>query len=90
MERTKIYYLHYGNNVPIYVGKSNRIQGRISNHRKNFGKNIIVEVLDDVPLHEWKFWECFWIEQFRQWGYILSNKNNGGGTHQNLLSTLRK
>ena len=47
MERTKIYYIHYGNNIPIYVGKSNRIQGRISNHRKRFGSDIIIEILDD-------------------------------------------
>ncbi len=86
MERTKIYYLHYGDNVPIYVGKSNRIQGRIPSHRKKFGSDIVIEILDDVPLHEWKFWECFWIEQFKQWGYVLSNKNNGGGgaTKQNF------
>jgi hypothetical protein len=86
MERTKIYYLHYGDNVPIYVGKSNRIQGRIPSHRKKFGSDIVIEILDDVSLHEWKFWECFWIEQFKQWGYVLSNKNNGGGgaTKQNF------
>jgi hypothetical protein len=65
MERTKIYYLHYGDNVPIYVGKSNRIQGRIPSHRKKFGSDIVIEILDDVSLHEWKFWECFWIEQFK-------------------------
>ena len=48
MERTKIYYLHYGNNVPIYVGKTVRVQGRIGAHRSKFGQNIILEVVDNV------------------------------------------
>lgn len=86
MEHTKIYFIHDGDNIPFYVGKSNRLRGRISSHRKTFGNNIILEVIDEVPLSEWKFWENYWIEQFKSWGFNLKNKNNGGGgaTKQNF------
>jgi len=35
--------------------------------------------LDIVDEDEWKFLECYWIEQFRQWGFNLLNQNKGGG-----------
>ena len=56
MERTKIYYLHYEDNIPFYIGKTNRIQGRIGAHRTKFGKNVILEVIDEVELSECKYW----------------------------------
>ena len=30
---------------------------------------------------EWKFWECYWIEQFKQWNFEVVNirKKGGGG-----------
>ena len=86
MEHTKIYYLHNGDNKPFYIGKSNRLIGRKYNHQRNFGKNTIMEIVDEVPIDEWKFWESYWIEQFKQWGYNLKNKNKGGGgtTKQNF------
>ncbi len=87
MERTKIYYLHYEDNIPFYIGKTNRIQGRIGAHRTKFGKNVILEVIDEVELSEWKYWECYWIEQFKQWGFKLENKNNGGGGSTHFIST---
>ena len=87
MDRTKIYYLHYGDNIPFYIGKSVRIQGRIGAHRSRFGKDIILEIIDEVETSEWKFWECYWIEQFKQWGFKLENKNNGGGGMTHFIST---
>lgn len=81
MDRTKIYYLHYGDNVPIYVGKTNScLKVRLSSHKGRYkNKNIYIEEIDEILLKDWKFWECYWIEQFKQWGFILDNKNEGGG-----------
>lgn len=79
MEHTKIYYLHYGNNIPFYIGKTTNIQQRIGAHKKHFGKNIILETIDEIPTNEWKFWEKHYISLFKSWGFILENKNNGGG-----------
>lgn len=86
MEHTKIYYLHKGDDVPLYIGKSNRVQGRMGHHKKKFGENITLEIIDKVPINEWKFWESYWIEQFKNWGFNLKNKNKGGGgaTKQNF------
>ena len=78
MKHTKIYYLHKGDNIPFYIGKSNTPSNRIFFHRSRFGLDTILEELDSVPLTEWKFWECYWIGQFKDWGYILQNKNKGG------------
>jgi hypothetical protein len=79
MEHTKIYYIHYGNNIPFYVGKTINIQQRTENHKKLFGKNIILEIIDEIPTNEWKFWEKHYISLFKSWGFILENKNIGGG-----------
>ena len=82
MDRTKIYYLHYGDNIPIYVGKTNSLlRVRLNAHQRKSYKNnkIYIEEIEEVIIDEWKFWESFYIELFKSWGYSLNNKNNGGG-----------
>jgi hypothetical protein len=77
---TYIYYLHKGNNIPFYIGKSiNSKFHRMYQHKKTYGLNIFYEILDIVDSDKWKFWECYWISQFKTWGFELTNKNNGGG-----------
>ena len=77
---TYIYFLHNGDNVPFYVGKSINVKlHRSYQHKKTFGKNTMLEIIDKVPTDEWLFWESYWIEQFKSWGFKLKNKNNGGG-----------
>lgn len=72
----KIYILER-NGVPFYVGKAKNIVRRYHGHRRKFGLDIEFTIIDEVE--DWKFWESYWIEQFLQWGFILENKNNGGG-----------
>lgn len=80
----KIYYLHQGDNIPFYVGKtSSTLNKRVPQHKLKFGLNIKIEELDVVENNSWKFWESYWIEQFRQWGFKLKNKNKGGGGTNN-------
>lgn len=38
----------------------------------------IVEILNEDDSKNWKFWEKYWISQFRQWGFKLTNLTNGG------------
>lgn len=74
-----IYYL-IENNTPFYIGKTkNSLLIREYQHKKRLNKNIQLIELDVVDINEWKFWESYWIEQFRQWGFNLENKNKGGG-----------
>jgi len=42
------------------------------------GLRPVMSVLDEVSKVEWKYWEKFWIEQCRQWGFKLVNHTNGG------------
>lgn len=75
-----IYFLHYGDGVPFYVGKSVNPKSRcVCKHRANFGLNTQFEVIDETINKEWKFWETHYIALFKTWGFNLKNKNKGGG-----------
>lgn len=92
---TKIYYLHRGNNIPFYIGKTISEKDRKYHHKNRLGKDIILEVIDEVPTKEWRYWEEFYILLFKQWGFKLENKNNGGcgnigGYENHLVSQAHK
>jgi hypothetical protein len=38
----------------------------------------IIEIIDEVEENNWKFWEQYWISQFKTWGFKLTNMTNGG------------
>jgi len=79
---TYIYTL-YRKNIPFYVGKTfNKPQKREREHRHKYGNDIVLEVLDEIKENECKFWESYWIEQFKIWGFNLLNQNKGGGGPQ--------
>ena len=75
----KIYYLRNKNNEIFYVGKTkNSLPIRLSQHNHNLQKGGIdkasIYLLDEVEENNWEFWERYWIQQFKQWGFNLSNK----------------
>ena len=79
---TKIYLITncYGDPNKVYIGKT--INCRKQQHIMKFGNNIIYDYIDEIESldsKDWKPLECFWIEQFRQWGFDIQNKNKGGG-----------
>ena len=76
MEKYYIYTLSINESI-FYIGKTKDLNKRLANHKITYGKNILLEVLDETD--DWRWCEMFWIEQFRQWGFNLSNKNKGGG-----------
>jgi group I intron endonuclease len=77
-----------------YVGKSNNPTKRFYKHYKycehkthknnwinkliSEGKKPILEIIDIVPINEWVFWEMYWIEQMKVWGFDLVNGTIGG------------
>ena len=75
---TYIYYLHYGDNIPMYIGKSTRPKTRMHPHKKKFG-DVKMEIIDEVKTSEWKKWEVYYIKYYKSLGYTLKNKNKGGG-----------
>lgn len=42
------------------------------------GLKPVIEILEEVNPKEKRFWEKYWIAQFRSWGFNLVNSTNGG------------
>jgi hypothetical protein len=82
MELTKIYLVSNIDNNPfkVYIGKTKN--SRELDHKRTFGNQIIYSYIDEVDSfyrEDWKSLESYWIEQFKQWGFNIQNKNKGGG-----------
>jgi hypothetical protein len=77
--KTTIYYLHKGDKVPFYVGKTkNNPKKREKDHQTKLGdSSIILEIIDSVD--DWRYWEKHYITLFKTLGYNLTNQNSGGG-----------
>lgn len=37
-----------------------------------------IQLVDEVFEDDWEFWEMYWIEQFKNWGFRLTNITKGG------------
>lgn len=72
----------------VYIGKT--IKSRKNAHKKTYGKQIEYNIIDEINSinhKDWKPLECYWIEQFKQWGFTVMNQNKGGGgvqKHSNI------
>jgi hypothetical protein len=56
-----------------------------STHKINWIKSLIkinrnpeLLIIDEVDICDWRFWEEYWITQFRCWGFKLTNLTSGG------------
>ena len=63
----------------------NESKGSTSSHKKAWIKSLLkkgvepkIEIIDEVLSGEWKFWEKYWIEQMKAWGFRLTNETAGG------------
>jgi hypothetical protein len=68
----------------VYIGKTicTNVNNRRYSHRQIYGKQIhftIIDEVDSLVRSEWRYIESYWIEQFKQWGFKVVNKNKGGG-----------
>lgn len=59
--------------------------GNSVNHKNNWvlsllkeNKKPILEVVDVVPKEEWAFWETYYIDLYKSWGFELTNTAPGG------------
>lgn len=84
--RTKeVRYVGKANNLTQrYKAHLNRAR-KHQTHKKNWleqlkreGLRPIIEVVDIVPVGDWRYWERYWIAQMRQWGFNLVNHTDGG------------
>jgi group I intron endonuclease len=79
---TYIYLITNISGGSVYIGKTKNKSQREYMHKSRFGENIDIDYIDSIDSlesNDWKKLEVFWIEQFRQWGFKLENKNKGGG-----------
>tara|TARA_B110001452_G_scaffold144385_1_gene120074 strand:+ start:4673 stop:5299 length:627 start_codon:yes stop_codon:yes gene_type:complete len=83
--KVEIYYLTKKDNIPFYIGKTkNNLVRRQTSHRFRLNEDVGIHSIDVVDEEDWKYWESYWIEQFKCWGFDLDNKNTGGGGCHNL------
>ena len=74
-----IYYLHRGDDIPCYIGKTkNSLHDRVVAHRR-IKKEPLYEIAFIDKVENWGFFEKFYIELFTSWGFNLENLNKGGG-----------
>lgn len=78
MDTRFIYYLHKGDNIPFYIGKTGDLSQRLREHRNKKGE-CFIEVLEEVNIDEWIEKEKLYIKKYLDLGYILNNQNFGGG-----------
>jgi hypothetical protein len=89
MDITRIYLVTncYEDPNKVYIGKTKN--SRHQQHKRTYGKNIEYTYIDEIyslDHKEWKPLECYWIEQFRQWGFELMNINKKGGQGPGIYS----
>ena len=80
---TKIYLVTNIDNNPfkVYIGKTKNFT-RERDHKHKYGHDITFSIIDEIPStekYDWEPLETYWIGQFRQWGFEVTNKNRGGG-----------
>ena len=78
-------YIGKADNIQIRLKEHIRKSKYTKTHKNNWINSLlekdlkpIVEVIDMVSDNEWGFWEQFWIDQFKNWGFNLTNMANGG------------
>lgn len=80
-------------NVPMYIGKSDYPNIRLTTHLRCNGNNKKtnwikslnkksltpkLEILDKIQKDTWKFWEKHYISLYKSWGFELKNGSVGG------------
>lgn len=91
---TSIYSLsHPLNGIVRYIGKSNKPKTRFFSHvndasvskKTSWIKNLllndllpVMNIIDEVPVCDWEFWEKHYIKLYKSCGADLVNSNEGG------------
>lgn len=44
----------------------------------NSGLKPIINVIDEVKVDQWSYWEIYWIAQYKVWGFNITNIAEGG------------
>lgn len=71
-----IYHLEK-NAIPFYVGKTAKPNNRLNAHKKRFGNDIEMIILEECD-DDWRESEQYWINYYKLSGYDLKNTCKGG------------
>lgn len=77
------------NEIPFYVGKTKNPDNRKYGHSYKY-PGCKLEIIDEVPVIEWKFWERHYISLYRSWGFILKNIKLHAGNGADVISKEQK
>lgn len=61
-----------------YINFEDNYKNRWIKSEIDKGNKILIEETDRVDDINWKYWEIYWIEQFKNWGFKLTNGTEGG------------
>lgn len=101
---TFIYALFEGESVR-YIGKANDPRRRFATHLRdsyashkctwvkgllNKGTKPTMEIVDEVPISQWEFWEQHYMDLYRSWGFDLVNINDAGAGGSILSDAAKK
>lgn len=70
----KRYIVHFFRLNRVFQQKNDWIDGLVKD-----GLKPTLDVLDEVLMSEWAFWEKHYISLYRSWGFKLLNVTDGGG-----------
>jgi hypothetical protein len=80
-----IRYIGKADDVKIRLNEHIRKSKYTKTHKNNWIQSLLnknlkpkLEIIDTIPIEEWGFWEQYWIDQFKVWGFNLTNLANGG------------
>ena len=98
-ENDNIRYIGKSNNPfkRIYSHINESKNSEKKNHKHNWINSLLnrgiepkIDILDEVLVSEWQFWEKFWISLIKSWGFNLLNSTIGGeggeGYHHSIES----
>ena len=80
-----IFYIGKTKNITKRLYKHKNSSKLKRNYKERFinklleeSKDISISILDIVDEESVNYWEKYWIEQFKQWGFYLTNTTSGG------------
>lgn len=68
----------YQHTANTHLKENNTHKTNWLNFEINHNNTPIINLIDEVTGEDWQFWEMYWIEQFKVWGFDLTNSTKGG------------
>ena len=95
MKSTKIYLVRgcYGDWNNVYIGKTINKKSRKNDHKRKYGDGIEYNILETIQGTNKKLWkprETYWINYYKNLGFIVLNSQMKGGSGVEYHSTETK